>query len=517
MIEATNGSGLSGITGKSAKQGKSNMFSKLLAMLEKNADASGKGKGLQLNATGKGKTLNITTDKGDTLVEGKNKLMLAATLKGKSESGETLAEETATPLFSANIIIDSANQQSKKGSEAGKVHVLITDQKGEAKGESQGNSGLKQPLQAEKAILQDGKTAQAPDAKLAEHSADKIASSQQTEAKLDPASTLASQTDSKAMTSALNKGDFEQLLMAADKSQPVKQFVKTEAGIQTQQANQNGAAVNPQAAAITGEQKVASPLLSEGQQITTANQTDHALGEKPEMKQKSDAGNALAGAQLQQGKPVQLQQGQNSVQTGNAPAAVQINSAEASLADSGSGSSSDKGGQDARNLSAMSGDAKAMNSSSSTNSNFQSYLTGKTAPTMSVFDSMKHIAQSASNGQTKLEIQLDPANLGKIQITLQTDAAKQLQVHMVVDQSATRASIEQQLPILRNALAQQGFDLSGFSMDSNGQQGASAENQHRGSGNNSAGSADNSTTLTSNHASEQPSGRTADGGLSIHV
>ncbi len=87
---------------------------------------------------------------------------------------------------------------------------------------------------------------------------------------------------------------------------------------------------------------------------------------------------------------------------------------------------------------------------------------------MSMLESIQYIAQSARDGKTRLEIQLEPAHLGKIHVSLQTDAAKQLQVHLIADQNSTRQAIEQQLPALRQALAQQGLDLSGFSMGSHG-------------------------------------------------
>jgi len=167
-------------------------------------------------------------------------------------------------------------------------------------------------------------------------------------------------------------------------------------------------------------------------------------------------------------------------------------------------------------MSAMSGDSRSAATSSTGNTQFQSYLTSKAAPVMSVFDSMNHIAHSASNGQTKLEIQLDPAHLGKIQITLQTDASKQLQVHMVVDQGTTRAAIDQQLPVLRAALAQQGFDLSGFSMGSQSQESGFGSDSS-GSGSAFAKSDEPGSKESQTAQSMQQPVRTAESGLSIRV
>ena len=132
--------------------------------------------------------------------------------------------------------------------------------------------------------------------------------------------------------------------------------------------------------------------------------------------------------------------------------------------------STDKGNQDASQMFSVYGKSSTASVSAS---NFQQYLSHKPTPVMTMFDSIQYIAQAAKNGHSKLEIQLDPAHLGKMTISLQVDASKHLQVHMIVDQSTTRAAVDQQLPALRHALAQQGLDLSGFSMGSQGGQNSS--------------------------------------------
>ncbi len=147
---------------------------------------------------------------------------------------------------------------------------------------------------------------------------------------------------------------------------------------------------------------------------------------------------------------------------------------DTSLTDSGSNASNQGNHQDGSHIQILASDSKSAATSAPAHTQFQHYMSDKTAPTMTLFDSMTHIAQAAKKGKSQLDIQLEPANLGKIQISLQSDAAKQLHVHMVVDQSATRQLIDQQLPVLKQALAQQGFDLSGFSMGS--------QNQHPSSG-----------------------------------
>jgi len=130
-------------------------------------------------------------------------------------------------------------------------------------------------------------------------------------------------------------------------------------------------------------------------------------------------------------------------------------------------------------------------------------------------DAMLEISKAARDGTVKMELQLEPATLGKIQVTLQTDASKQIQVHLSVDQNASRQLLEQQLPQLRQALEDQGLNLSGFTMDMNSQ-------QQEGSG--ERGFAKNSTHAASDMdiAQQEQDGSTrlgvnmaSDGGLNI--
>ena len=97
----------------------------------------------------------------------------------------------------------------------------------------------------------------------------------------------------------------------------------------------------------------------------------------------------------------------------------------------------------------------------------------------SVSAAMQEIGNAASQERYRLELNLDPAHLGKIKVYLDSDANKQIQVHLVVDQSASRQIIEQHLPALRQALAQHGLDMGGFSMDSqHDQEGQPSASQH---------------------------------------
>ncbi len=106
---------------------------------------------------------------------------------------------------------------------------------------------------------------------------------------------------------------------------------------------------------------------------------------------------------------------------------------------------------------------------------FAMHMAYRSAHSFKPNDAMLEISRAARDGHTKLELTLEPATLGKIQVSLQTDATKQIQVHMLVDQAASRQVLEQQLPQLRQALADQGLNLSGFSMNMHSQQ---QEQQH---------------------------------------
>lgn len=114
----------------------------------------------------------------------------------------------------------------------------------------------------------------------------------------------------------------------------------------------------------------------------------------------------------------------------------------------------------------------------STRSDFAMQMAYRSAASFKPSDAMLEISKAAKDGTVKLELMLEPATLGKIQVSLQTDAQKQMQVHVVVDQQASRQVLEQQLPQLRQALADQGLNLTGFTMDMNSQQ----QNDGKGSG-----------------------------------
>ncbi len=111
-------------------------------------------------------------------------------------------------------------------------------------------------------------------------------------------------------------------------------------------------------------------------------------------------------------------------------------------------------------------------------SDFAIQMAYRSAASFKASDAMLEISKAAKDGTVKLELMLEPATLGKIQVSLQTDAQKQIQVHLIVDQQASRQVLEQQLPQLRQALADQGLNLSGFTMDMNSQQQNDGKSSH---------------------------------------
>lgn len=131
-----------------------------------------------------------------------------------------------------------------------------------------------------------------------------------------------------------------------------------------------------------------------------------------------------------------------------------------------------KGGQDAagkdstdsRLMSAMAGESRPQQAF-----DLQQQAAARMTQPMRPMEAMQSIALSAAGGTTKLELQLEPAHLGKVHISLQTDAAKHLQMHLTVESAATRQVIEQHMPQLRAALEQQGLNLDNFSLHTGSQ------------------------------------------------
>jgi len=182
-------------------------------------------------------------------------------------------------------------------------------------------------------------------------------------------------------------------------------------------------------------------------------------------------------AALQQRSPnqqTQLQNNQFTAQQGNQ--AVNMRMTEANTNTSQQDLNSNQQNVDLSLVDTQKSEAKG-----SKGIDFQAQLAYRSQRTFTPADTMLEIVKSAKTGSTSLELQLEPANLGKVQVSIQIDASKQIQVAFTVDQAASRQALEQQMPQLRLALAQQGLDLGGFSMQMNqqgGQQGQSESSAH---------------------------------------
>jgi len=149
---------------------------------------------------------------------------------------------------------------------------------------------------------------------------------------------------------------------------------------------------------------------------------------------------------------------------------------------SGEQSSNSKGERDSMRQAASMLASASLHDVRNHSQTFSAHLAYRSAQAFSPHNAMFEVAKAAKEGMKKLELQLEPASLGKIQITLQMDASKQIQVHMLIDQSASKQMLEQQLPQLRQALADQGLNLSGFTMDMNSQQRQGGHGSSHGSG-----------------------------------
>jgi flagellar hook-length control protein FliK len=113
----------------------------------------------------------------------------------------------------------------------------------------------------------------------------------------------------------------------------------------------------------------------------------------------------------------------------------------------------------------------------------------------SVAAAMQHIGQAAGQGKFQLELTLTPAHLGKVQVVLESDANKQIQVHFIVDQASSRQSIEQHLPTLRQALTDQGLNMDSFSMESSEQHADNQQNRQNRNAPSSTEISDSSSTV----------------------
>ncbi|MDX8414019.1 MAG: flagellar hook-length control protein FliK [Mariprofundales bacterium] len=116
---------------------------------------------------------------------------------------------------------------------------------------------------------------------------------------------------------------------------------------------------------------------------------------------------------------------------------------------------------------------RADQNSTARGAEFATQLGYKSATTWKPADAMLQIGRAAADGAMRLDLQLSPAHLGKVTVSIQSDVSKQVQLHITVDNVAGRMALDQNMGQLRTALAQQGLDLGSFSMNlsSQGQQG----------------------------------------------
>ena len=134
-----------------------------------------------------------------------------------------------------------------------------------------------------------------------------------------------------------------------------------------------------------------------------------------------------------------------------------------------------------------------------------------------IMEAMDKIAHSAKNGRTRLDIQLEPAHLGKIHVSLQTDAAKQLMVHITAEQPVSQQVIQQNIPQLRHALEQQGLNMGQFSMNFGSRDRSGSDQQFNGRHTWSAMDGPSSGTSPAPVQASTQTSSPGHGRLSIHV
>lgn len=521
MIEQISGTGQSGIaeaTATGGKQGQNSLFAKLMAMFEKQGKAGDK---TSLVNGAKTPTMTLLKQTAEsTLKDGQeNKSAQKGVLTTTTGLAQQSTADTSKGVQKVTAII--ASPAKKLATETGNVdgstvqavalHALNQSSAEARTGQPAIRTTMegKQPvvakdMQTDKETVQlTGKQQQPVNGKTQEHHLDTATVKADSRSHAEE-----SQVDLKAAAGNTNpaSGKFEAVSSAAStaRKQGIEQTAANTATSIRDSSN--------------GQPVVAMPAAGKQERPLTAD-------ERYAIQQQASKQNTTTSS-IDKSTPLAahnhtLQQHNTSAvsQSGNTPVQQAAVLETAMQNDSSGQQSGEKGGQDGRNIQMLASDNRPTTSTASANTaNFQHYMNHKSVPTMTMYESIQHIAHAAKNGQTRLEIQLDPAHLGKIHISLQTDASKQLQVHLIVDQSATRAAIDQQLPALKQALAQQGLDLSGFSMGSHGEQASSGSGNNQSSGGfrQSAGNA--GIDLPSSIPSNRPLASSHSGsGLSIHV
>lgn len=267
--------------------------------------------------------------------------------------------------------------------------------------------------------------------------------------------------------------DDQEIAMAADKSKAAtaKAHAKSSAEMAQNKSVQEKAGQHPSAEAVMRQaaEKVAETTAGEQRKAQIKLQEAHQKEKKAEK-------NIAAQAQAQAGKPASPAAAQNHAMPRNVQemlASVGHLSVEQSLqGDAGT----DDAGQQVQDGGGSTNSPLPMSSANmgSASAIPRAYASGAPAGAhtgpWTAMTAMQEIGQQAAQGKTRIELKLEPAHLGKIQVFLDSDSRKHIKVHMVVDQAAARQVIEQHLPSLRHTLEQQGLNLGSFSMSSQHQQ-----------------------------------------------
>jgi len=519
MIQPTEGAGSSGITAKAGKQASTGLFAKLMAILDKHAlqgVKSAAGKNAAISGTPEATFANKvrSTPHNEGLAHNKGQDINGATAPAVWQlvpAAAVHAKGDIAPKSGSNVLAGKGKEGSALFS-AQPAQAHITN-----KLNTTGKPALESIATVETPASAKTSASAIPAGLKPSHPTSAI-----------QADSTTSGSKTAASTTPINLIAPE----AAQKDVPVltRLPVSKEAAANQQSLAREGAQASVKLTAKAADtlhniqtaahESIAVPVQQAMEKNPARAQLSGGNGSKAELATHAaqTAGVAIAtpGAQAQHIHAA-------TQQTGNQPSAVAA-SMSASIAQAGSDSanadtsgqqSSDKGSQDGRTL-IGSLDSRGSTQAASSTANFSSYLSQKADAGVNIFEGMQLIAQSARDGKTKIEIQLEPANLGKIHVSLQTDAAKQLQVHLIADQGSTRQLIEQQMPALRHALAQQGLDLSGFSLGSRNE-GQHFDSQQRQA--NRSESDVNELTISDTSTNRLPEQRQfhAPGSLSIRV
>ena len=285
----------------------------------------------------------------------------------------------------------------------------------------------------------------------------------------------------------------------------------TEASSNKQQASQKMKRQNPEYLTAStqnikqnklGEQPLTIQQSKQIEQHITAqqsNQVNNAIEQTTDGIKTSQA--AIAAIQQRTGNQTQQAQATNAntVAATNSPSAVNI-----ATIDNNTSSQQDlNSNQRDADMSLL--DSARMDNKNAKGLDFQAQLAYKSQRSFTPADTMLEIVKSAKTGNTTLELQLEPANLGKVQVSIQMDQAKHIQVMFTVDQAASKQALEQQMPQLRLAMAQQGLDLGGCSMQMNQQSGQQQGGNQQASNSATAGNSLDATTLT--HSNDEQNTR----------